>query len=98
MAHFLAKELHMRPAEILNNWTVEELMVAYGEYANIKAHESYDMMTPKERVKKHMTEYDRWAVMFVPFQDALSVSSENERAEERRQNELDLQEAARLFM
>lgn len=34
MAHFVAKTLHIRPNEILDNWGVPELIVAYGVYAN----------------------------------------------------------------
>lgn len=34
MAYFLAKELHIRPGEILETWSAPELAVAYGEFAN----------------------------------------------------------------
>lgn len=34
MAHFVGKELNIRPAEIMKTWSVPELIVAYGEYAN----------------------------------------------------------------
>lgn len=99
MAHFLAKELKMRPYEILNDWTVEELMVAYGEYANMHARENYEMTPPKERAKKHMTEFDRYAVMFVSLEDALRLDAETpEDIERRKQNEIDLQEMANMLM
>ena len=42
MAHFVAKELHMRPSDILDKWGVPELLVAYGEYANRIAAQNYD--------------------------------------------------------
>ena len=41
MAHYVGKELHIRPNEILDTWGVPELIVAYGEYANESAYESY---------------------------------------------------------
>ena len=41
MAHFVGKELHIRPNEILDSWGVPELIVAYGEYANEMAYQSY---------------------------------------------------------
>jgi len=41
MAHFVAHELHMRPSEILDNWCVPELLVAYGEYVNQIAQRNY---------------------------------------------------------
>ena len=34
MAHFVAKILHIRPNEILDEWCVPELIVSYGIYAN----------------------------------------------------------------
>lgn len=34
MAHFVGRQLHIRPMEILKDWSVPELIVAYGEYAN----------------------------------------------------------------
>ena len=89
----------MRPYDILNNWTVEEVMVSYGEYANIHARENYQMIPPKERIKKRMTEYDKWAVMFVSLNDALKLSKESpEEIERKRQNEIDLQEMANMLM
>lgn len=42
MAHFVAKELHIRPNDILDNWGVPELIVAYGHYANEKTREVYE--------------------------------------------------------
>lgn len=41
MAHFVGKQLHIRPNEILDTWGVSELIVAYGEYANELADESF---------------------------------------------------------
>lgn len=34
MAHFVAKTLHLRPLQILTEWGVPELLVAYGHYAD----------------------------------------------------------------
>ena len=42
MAHYVAKELHMRPNDILDSWGVPELIVAYGHYANVHSAEIYD--------------------------------------------------------
>ena len=42
MAHFVAKELSQRPNEILDKWSVPELLVAFGNYANEKAHQNYE--------------------------------------------------------
>ena len=41
MAHYVGKELRIRPNEILDTWGVPELIVAYGEYANETAYENY---------------------------------------------------------
>lgn len=42
MAHFVAKELHLRPSDILDHWGVAELIVAFGQYANEKSSKNYE--------------------------------------------------------
>ena len=42
MAHYVAKVLHIRPNDILDNWCVPELIVAFGEYANEEANRNYE--------------------------------------------------------
>lgn len=42
MAHFVAKELHQRPNDILDHWGVAELIVAFGQYANEKSNQNYE--------------------------------------------------------
>ena len=42
MAHYVAKELHIRPNEILDTWGVPELIVAFGEYANNHSNQNYE--------------------------------------------------------
>ena len=42
MAHFVGKVLHIRPNDILDNWGVAELLVAYGEYANEMSEQNYE--------------------------------------------------------
>lgn len=42
MAHYVAKELHMRPNDILDTWGVPELIVAFGQYANEHSSENYE--------------------------------------------------------
>lgn len=41
MAHYVAKKLHIRPNEILDEWCVPELIVAYGHYMNEESQQSY---------------------------------------------------------
>lgn len=41
MAHYVGKELGVRPGDILNEWGVPELIVAYGEYVNELAEKNY---------------------------------------------------------
>lgn len=55
MAHFVGKILHIRPNEILDNWGVAELIVAYGEYANEISEQNYQdwrHMSANDRVEK----------------------------------------------
>lgn len=42
MAHYVAKILHQRPNDILDEWGTPELIVAFGEYANEKSKENYE--------------------------------------------------------
>lgn len=64
----------MRPMEILTTWTCEELLVAYGVYANAHSKEGYDMMSVKDRSKHKLTWLDRWAMPFFTRGQALSIS------------------------
>lgn len=54
MAHYLAEKLHIRPFEILTEWSVPELLVAYGKYANEEAQKNFNdwkNLEPKQRSK-----------------------------------------------
>ena len=55
MAHYVGKTLHIRPNEILDNWGVAELLVAYGQYANELIYSNYERwraIDPKYRGEK----------------------------------------------
>lgn len=69
MAYYVAKTLHIRPYTILTEWTCEELMVAYGVYANQQSKESYDMKKPTELTKEGLSYIDRWALPFFTQED-----------------------------
>lgn len=60
----------MRPFDILTTWTCEELLVAYGVYANAKSKEGYDILSKGERRKRNLNWFDRWAM---PFFDQSSL-------------------------
>ena len=68
MAYFVAKELHLRPREVLEDWSCPELLVAYAHYANAHSQENFEMLDKKERSKRKMTELDRWAMPFITEQ------------------------------
>lgn len=42
MTYYVAKVLHMRPLEILENWSYPELIVAYGQYSNEVTEQNYE--------------------------------------------------------
>lgn len=99
MAYFVAKELHMKPSEILTTWNCEELMVAYGYYANIHSNE-YVEMTPKKEWAKHkppITWLDRWAVLFVDANQMRELAEDNANSEADQKKEADIAEAARII-
>lgn len=41
MAYYVAKKLHLSPYDILNKWSVPQLIVAYGHYQNIDSYQNY---------------------------------------------------------
>lgn len=52
MAYFVAKVLHIRPNEILDEWCAPELIVTFGEYANEQTQQNYadwKNLDPKQR-------------------------------------------------
>lgn len=70
MAHYVARKLHMRPNDILDNWGVPELLVAYGHYANEdskKYFEEWRNLDPKTRAK--FPKPDEYAVEFHSYDD-----------------------------
>lgn len=101
MAYFVAKELHLRPMDILTGWSCEELLVAYGHYANAHSAERFMTMTPKERANHKdergrpdpITWLDRWAVLFVTPEQLEKL---NEDVENRTHKD-GLSEAAAIF-
>lgn len=99
MAYFVAKELRMRPTDILNNWTCEELMVAYGEYANRHSNE-YVETIPKKDWAKHkppITWLDRWAVLFVDKHQMAELADDKAKDKQQAKDEADISEAARIL-
>lgn len=86
MAYYVAKELNIRPMDILTGWSCEELLVSYGYYANAHAQESFLMMSPKERATHKdangrsapITWLDRWAVLFVTPDQIEELNSDTE--------------------
>lgn len=68
--------------EVLVNWTCEELLVAYGMYANAESKQGYDMLNPKERSQKKLTWLDRWALPFFKEEDIESAEEQNAQIDE----------------
>ena len=65
MTHFVAKELGQRPNDILDTWTVPELLVAFGQYANEKTERNYEEwknLSSDARAKTQMP--SKYAVYF----------------------------------
>ena len=81
MAYFGAKELHLRPLDILSDWSCEELLVAYGYYADQKSAEYVETVPKKEWAKKHITWLDRWAVLFITQDQAEELTKDEEESE-----------------
>lgn len=76
MAYFVAKTLKMRPMDILTGWTCEELLVAYGVYANQKSSEAYELTSKKERRLRKMSTLDRWVMPFITSKQLEEINHE----------------------
>lgn len=68
--------------EVLVNWTCEELLVAYGMYANAESKQGYDMLNPEERSQKKLTWLDRWDLPFFKEEDMESAEGQNAQIDE----------------
>lgn len=65
MAHFVAKTLHIRPNQILDQWGVAELLVAYGHYANeITQRNFLEWKALKREAQKDIERPEEYAVKF----------------------------------
>lgn len=69
MAHFVGKILKIRPGEILDTWTVPELIVAYGEYANEIADKNYKEWKAIPPEHRGSDRPPRYIVQFIGVKD-----------------------------
>lgn len=87
--------------DILTTWNCEELLVAYGHYANTHSAESYNMLSPKERAQHKdsngrpapLSWIDKWAVLFVTPEQMAELASDTEQ----QTSDDDLTKAAHIF-
>lgn len=65
MAHYVAKVLHQNPADILDDWSVPALVVAYGIYANQESAMEFQRWKslPQEQKRKY-PQPEEYAVKF----------------------------------
>lgn len=76
MAHYVAKLLHMRPSHILDDWGIPELLVAYGQYANEAAEESFQGWLMRHTKNPPDERPPRYVVQFIGV-DELEALEEN---------------------
>lgn len=66
MANYIAKVLHIRPSEILDEWGVPELIVTYGNYANEEAQRNFEeWKSLDEKTKIKVKRPPEYAVKFL---------------------------------
>lgn len=97
MAYFVAKVLHLRPMEILTEWTCEELLVAYGFYADQKSAEYVETVPKKEWAKKGITWLDRWAVLFITQDQAEELTKDIDELPQRLKASESMENAAQIL-
>lgn len=77
MAHYVGKLLHIRPSEILDNWGVPELLVAYGQYANEAANEAYQGWVIRN-TKNHKDEKPpKYIVQFISVEEMEALEEDD---------------------
>ena len=70
MAHYVAKKLKFRPSEILDNWGVAELIVAYGVYANEESYQNFlEWKNLDKDTKKKVGKPDEYRLWFYSPED-----------------------------
>ena len=65
MASYVGKLLHIRPGQILDTWSVPELIVTYGNYANEESQRNFERwksLDSKQRMQT--TRPQEYAVFF----------------------------------
>lgn len=70
MTHYVAKVLHLSPASILDTWSVPQLLVTYGQYANEESYKNYkewESLDIKQRGK--IKKPEKYAVKFLGFDE-----------------------------
>lgn len=70
MAHFVGEKLHIRPNEILDEWCTQELIVAYGYYANEVSRQNYEQWkTADAKTRGKIERPEEYAVKFYGIED-----------------------------
>lgn len=78
MGYAVAKELKLRPFDILKNWTCEELLVAYGVYMNQRSQANFEMMSQQDKKRKKVDEMERWAIPFISYEQIEEMENKTE--------------------
>ena len=70
MAHYVAQALKLRPSEILDNWGVAELIVAFGVYRNEESYKNFlEWKSLSMESKKKIKKPQEFAVLFYTAED-----------------------------
>lgn len=72
MAHYVAKVLHQRPNDVLDDWGVAELIVAFGQYGNEESYKNFmEWKSLSVKDKKTVDKPDEYRVMFYTPEDLM---------------------------
>lgn len=75
MAHMVAKELGIRPNEILDEWCAPELIVAFGEYTNEIARKNYNEWKSMSKESRSKTpKPEKYFVQFIGIDEIWNES------------------------
>ena len=70
MAHYVGKELSIRPSSILDEWGVPELLIAYGEYVNELADKNYKQWENMDvQVRMKIPKPPKYYVQFIGVEE-----------------------------
>lgn len=88
MAYTVAKTLHIRPKEVLVDWSCEEVLVTFGVYMNDLAYEKYsEYQSLDSKTKGKIPAPPEYAIKFITLDQLEELNAPLSEEEQQREEE-----------